>query len=60
MSDAIDDHGLHESVLPGIPLEPDMGESWRKNRLSCSGSGRIERNFDLAYLDSLKIYKKDE
>lgn len=39
--------------LAGLPLEPDLNEPWRKKRFSCSGNGRIEKNFDFKYLDFL-------
>ncbi|TFH42466.1 MAG: hypothetical protein E4G96_03405 [Chrysiogenales bacterium] len=57
MSDVNDDPGIPGSFLVGIPVEPDVSESWGKNRLSCSGSGKIGRNFDLKYLDFLAVDK---
>ena len=53
MSDAMNDHGSPA----GVPIVPGVDEPWRKNHLSCSGSGRIERNFDLKYLESLALYR---
>lgn len=41
---------IHEDaleLLAGIPVEPESNEEWRKARYSCSGSGRIEKKFDL-------------
>jgi hypothetical protein len=38
----------------GIPIEPELNEPWRKKRFSCSGSGRIEKNFDFKYLEFLE------
>ncbi len=41
---------IHEDaleLLAGIPFEPESSEEWRKVRYSCSGSGRIEKKFDL-------------
>ena len=40
--------------LAGIPTTPELNEPWRKKRYSCSGNGRIEKNFDFKYLDFLE------
>lgn len=34
-------------MFPGLPVEPEYNEPWRKARYSCSGAGRIEKKFDL-------------
>lgn len=34
-----------------IPVEFESDEPWRKTRLSCSGAGRLEKNFDLEHLE---------
>jgi hypothetical protein len=36
-----------DSILSGIPVDFESDEPWRKSRFSCSGSGRIDKNFDL-------------
>ncbi len=54
-----DDHEFYGGFIPRIPVEPDTNEPWRKNHLSCSGSGRIARNFDLKYIESLGLYRDD-
>lgn len=38
-------------ILSGIPVEFESDESWRKTRLSCSGAGRVEKNFDRKHLN---------
>ena len=38
-------------VFERIPVEFESGEPWRKTRLSCSGAGRLEKNFDLKHLE---------
>lgn len=52
-------HGFIAGFSPRIPDEPDTNEPWRKNHLSCSGSGRIDRNFDLKYIEFLGFYRDD-
>jgi len=42
-------------ILSGIPVEFESDEPWRKTRLSCSGAGRLEKNFDQKHLSF--IYK---
>lgn len=37
--------------LAGIPVEFESDEPWRKTRLSCSGAGRVEKNFDIKHLE---------
>lgn len=51
------DNSSWNSIVAGIPVEPELTEPWRKKRFSCSGNGRIEKNFDFKYLDFLA---KDE
>jgi hypothetical protein len=41
------------SILPGIPVDFESDEPWRKSKLTCSGSGRIDKNFDLKNLSFL-------
>lgn len=38
-------------VFERIPVEFESDEPWRKTRLSCSGAGRLEKNFDLKHLE---------
>jgi hypothetical protein len=59
MSDETNEHVFFAVFSPRIPVEPDTNEPWRKNHLSCSGSGRISRNFDLRYIESLGLYRDD-
>lgn len=59
MSDEKNEHALFPVFSTCIPVEPDMNEPFRKNHLSCSGSGRISRNFDLKYIESLGLYRDD-
>jgi len=42
--------------LSGIPVEFESEEEWRKTRLSCSGAGRVEKNFDSKHLNFLFKY----
>lgn len=42
--------------LAGIPVEFESNEPWRKKRLSCSGAGRVEKNFDLKHLNHMAKY----
>jgi hypothetical protein len=44
---AINEH----PYLQGIPVEFESDDPWRKKRLSCSGAGRVEKNFDLEHLN---------
>jgi hypothetical protein len=47
------ENNIHEDLLemfPGLMIEPEQ-ESWRKARYSCSGSGRLEKNFDMKLLE---------
>lgn len=47
-------------ILSGIPVEFESDEPWRKTRLSCSGAGRVEKNFDRRHLEfMLKFTVKD-
>ncbi len=46
-------------ILSGIPVEFESDEPWRKVRFSCSGAGRIEKNFDLKHLKFM-IKDKDD
>lgn len=49
-------NNINEDVLeliPGLPVEPDYEEPWRKARCSCSGSGRIEKKFDLLGMENI-------
>ncbi len=39
-----------DSMFSGIPVDYESDEPWRKSKYSCSGSGRIDRNFDLKNL----------
>lgn len=41
-------------ILAGIPVELEVKEEWRKVRYSCSGAGRIEKNFDIWHLTYMK------
>lgn len=34
-------------MLPGIPVEPEYKEPWRKACYSCSAAGLIKKKFDL-------------
>lgn len=43
-------------ILAGIPVEFESDESWRKTRLSCSGAGRVEKNFDAKHLQFMFKY----
>ena len=48
-------------VLSGIPVEFESDEPWRKIRLSCSGAGRVEKNFDSKHLSFIfKSMLKDK
>lgn len=38
-------------ALAGIPVEFESDEPWRKTRYSCSGAGRLEKNFDIKHLE---------
>lgn len=40
-------------LLPGIPVEPEYEEPWRKACYSCSGAGRIEKKFDLLQMKTV-------
>ena len=42
-----------DSFLSGIPVDYISDEPWRKSKYSCSGSGRIDKNFDLKNLSFL-------
>lgn len=47
-------------ILSGIPVEFECDEPWRKQRLSCSGAGRVEKNFDRENLEyMLRYYCRD-
>ncbi len=37
-------------MFPGLIIEPEE-ESWRKACYSCSGTGRLEKNFDMRFLE---------
>ena len=43
-------------ILAGIPVEFESYEPWRKVRLSCSGAGRVEKNFDKKHLEFMFRY----
>lgn len=46
------DNNINEhlrEMFPGLIVEPEH-ESWRKACHSCSGSGRLEKNFDMRSL----------
>ena len=56
MKTANENNNIHEDLyemLPGLPVEPDYDEPWRKARCSCSGSGRIESKFDFKQMDAV-------
>ena len=40
-------------MLPGLPVEQEYEEPWRKARCSCSGAGRIESKFDLLQMKTV-------
>ncbi|HPS57864.1 MAG TPA: hypothetical protein PK514_07130 [Spirochaetota bacterium] len=42
-------NGDLREMFPGLLVEPE-NESWRKACYSCSGTGRLEKNFDMRYL----------
>jgi len=44
-------------ALSGIPVEFESDEPWRKTRLSCSGAGRVEKNFDRKHLNFIAKYQ---
>lgn len=44
--------GLLE-LLPGIPVEHEYKEPWKKACYSCSGAGRIESKFDLLLMKTV-------
>jgi len=43
--------------LAGIPVDFESDEPWRKTRLSCSGAGRLEKNFDIKHLTHMAKYQ---
>lgn len=43
--------------LSGIPVEFESDEPWRKTRLSCSGAGRVEKNFDIKHLNFMAKFQ---
>ncbi len=40
-------------MFPGLPVEAEYSEPWRKVRYSCSGAGRIEKKFDLLSMKTI-------
>jgi len=52
----VNENNIHEDLcemLPGLPVEPEYDEPWRKARCSCSGSGRIEGKFDFLQMETV-------
>jgi hypothetical protein len=47
-------------ILAGIPVEFESDEPWRKTRLSCSGAGRVEKNFDRKHLEFMFKFKNQD
>ncbi len=43
-------------ILSGIPVEFECDEPWRKKRLSCSGAGIVEKNFDRRHFEHMTKY----
>lgn len=41
-------------LLAGIPVELEIKDEWRKVHYSCSGAGRIEKNFDIWHLTYMR------
>ena len=49
--------GINENpLLAGIPVAFESDEPWRKTRYSCSGAGRVEKNFDEKHLNFMFKY----
>ena len=46
-------------LLSGIPIEIEGNEPWRKPGFSCSGTGRLEKKFDLKHIDPL-FFRQEE
>ncbi len=46
--------------LEGIPVEFESSEPWRKTRYSCSGAGRLEKNFDQKHLEFMAHFTARE
>lgn len=40
-------------MMPGIPVEAEYKEPWRKACYSCSGGGRIAGKFDLRQMKTV-------
>lgn len=40
-------------MMPGIPVEAEYKEPWRKACYSCSGGGRIPGRFDLRQMKTI-------
>ncbi len=49
-----------DSIFSGIPVDFESDEPWRKSKYSCSGSGRIDKNFDLKNLSFLIKNRNDD